>query len=453
MILRRRGSLVLAVLVLALGLQIHTPVESGTPVQHIVVVFQENHSFDNALGKLCVKATKGMIDRSPCEGTRKGTLSDGSTLTLARAADLIPSTAHNVEAQRIAINGGAMDGFDRLRGCRDRTNFACYSQFYPSQIPNLATLAEGFTIADHVFELRASPSWGGHIAIAAAGLDGFSGDNPTPSTYTSTTGPGWGCDSYRDSPWSADGATYNLEPSCIPDQGGNGPYRDSPVVYLPTLFDRLGDAGETWKIYGGGGSADTSDPSGYQWTICPTFYECLNSQLDNFVPAAQVVTDAGAGTLPSYSIVTPTVPNSQHNEVSMLAGDNWIGQVVSAIENGPQWDSTAIFVTYDDCGCFYDHVAPPKRRWGVRVPLVIVSPYAKAGYTDSGIATYSSILAYVEHTFGLSPVNTSDSKAYDFANSFDYTQRPLPPLSMVNSPVPPWEPRWIAEHPIGDDPT
>ena len=107
----------------------------------------------------------------------------------------------------------------------------------------------------------------------------------------------------------------------------------------------------------------------------------------------------------------------------MLIGDNWIGEVVSAIENGPDWYSTAIFITYDDCGCFYDHVPPPAGL-GIRVPMVIVSPYAKAGFTDHNLATNSSILAYAESVFGVEPVDEQDASAYDFREAFDYGQAP-----------------------------
>src|SRR5207244_13025247 len=113
-----------------------------------------------------------------------------------------------------------------------------------------------------------------------------------------------------------------------------------------------------------------------------TFYECLGStQRANLVPASNVITDAANGTLPAYSVVTPTSEISQHPPQSMAVGDNWIGQVVSAIQNGPNWSSTVVFITYDDCGCYYDHVNPLQyaANWGVRVPMVIVSPYAKPG--------------------------------------------------------------------------
>src|SRR5205814_2413502 len=118
-----------------------------------------------------------------------------------------------------------------------------------------------------------------------------------------------GCDSYKDAKWW-DGSKYVLEPSCIPDQNGQGPYRSSPVRYVPTIFDRLDASGLTWKIYGGVGT-----DLAYGWTICPSFYECLGSaQKNNLVDPSNVVTDAQAGSLPSLSIVTPTQPNSQHNK-------------------------------------------------------------------------------------------------------------------------------------------
>ncbi len=116
---------------------------------------------------------------------------------------------------------------------------------------------------------------------------------------------------------------------------------------------------------------------------------------------------------------------AQHNGTSMLKGDNWISDVVSNIENGPDWNSTAIFITYDDCGCFYDHVTPPPGR-GVRVPMVIVSPYAKAAFTDHTSTGLSGMLSYIEHRFDLAPLTSDDASAYDFADSFDYSQAPRP---------------------------
>jgi phospholipase C len=129
----------------------------------------------------------------------------------------------------------------------------------------------------------------------------------------------------------------------------------------------------------------------------------------------------------------PIPKNSQHNGDSMQTGDNYLGSVVSAVMNGPQWSSTAIFITYDDCGCFYDHVPPPAGL-GIRVPMVIVSPYAIAGHTDHNVASFASMLAYTEHTLGLAALGSADQNAYDYSQSFDYSQTPLAPAVLTQRP-------------------
>jgi len=129
----------------------------------------------------------------------------------------------------------------------------------------------------------------------------------------------------------------------------------------------------------------------------------------------------------------------------MITGDNWLADQVNAVMDGPDWSLTAIFLVYDDCGCFYDHVPPPAGL-GIRVPMVIISPYAKPGFTDSRVATYASVLAFVEHDFGLAPLAVDDQLAYDYAGSFDFTQRPLPPMHLQKHPVPPWIQRYVGEH-------
>jgi phospholipase C len=158
-----------------------------------------------------------------------------------------------------------------------------------------------------------------------------------------------------------------------------------------------------------------------------------------------VLSDAAAGTLPAYSIVTPTTVNSQHNGFSMSEGDNYIGQIVSAIQKSADWSSTAIFITYDDCGCFYDHVDPQvyNVQWGIRVPMVIVSPYAKEGYTDRTPTSLVGILAFTEHTFGLSPFNSTDRTSYAYKEAFCFdastgcTAAGTAPVSMRSQHVAP----------------
>jgi phospholipase C len=124
----------------------------------------------------------------------------------------------------------------------------------------------------------------------------------------------------------------------------------------------------------------------------------------------------------------------------MTACDNYIGQLVQAVENSPDWSSTAVFITFDDFGGFYDQVPPGTDpdfvQQGPRSPLIIVSPYAKAGYTDTTRTTFAGILAYTEHTFGLGALGPNDNYAYAFSNAFNYSQVPPKPARMVQRPLP-----------------
>jgi phospholipase C len=173
--------------------------------------------------------------------------------------------------------------------------------------------------------------------------------------------------------------------------------------------------------------------------ICPSFSECLNTgQKANNVASTSFVSDAQRGSLPSFSIVTPGGKDAQfseHNGFSITAGDNWLGQVASAVMNGPDWRSTVLFITWDDCGCFYDQVRPGVNPGGTpqgpRTPLVIVSPFAKPGFTDTTSSSFAGILSFTERNFGLSPLGFNDALAYPFTNALNFHQAPLRPARMI----------------------
>jgi phospholipase C len=435
-----------------------------TPIQHVVVIYQENHSFDEVLGDWCNTFTPAR-----CDGyTGTVTLYDGTQVAMWNSPDVVPSVAHQVGPQAAAIDGGKMDGWNKLSGCTANSNpsnniyaYGCLTYFTPSQVPSLTSLATKFAVSDRTFSMADSPSWGGHLYSVAASLDGFTGANPRrdPSS-TLKPGPGWGCDSNKESAWVDPSTKVKSEqPSCVPDYSlpglqYGGAYKQTQVAYIPTIMDSLDAAGLSWRLY----APPKTQPQNYGWAVCPTFAECLDGpQSSNMVLTNNVLADAQNGTLPNFSLVLPAVVNhtqvAQHNGASMMAGDNWIGQVVSAIENGPDWDSTTIFITYDDCGCFYDHVPPGKNpdgtKQGPRVPMVIVSPYVKAGYTDSTPATFASVLAYTESVLGLQPLNINDQDAYNYSNAFDYSQTPLTAVPLSQHAVPAGE-HYTADT---DDPT
>jgi phospholipase C len=412
-------------------------------IEHVVVILQENHSFDNVLGPLCIQDRHR---RRRCNAASSGKNEKGETIPLSKAADVVVGVDHSQQAQLAAIDAGKMDGWERVSGCS--TN-QCYTAYEPSQIPNLAKLAEKGAISDHFFSRDIVPSWGAHLDFFAQTLDGFVGNNPTHVAEAPAAGPGWGCDSNLNAQWY-DPTTEKLtsEPSCIPNKKGEGPWRSSPVPYVPTVADRLEEAGRTWGIYGAVVSSGKAQ-NGYIWSTCPTFAECLlGPQKEDMHEAPQFMTDAKAGTLPNFSIVTPASDaegaTSQHNGTSMLVGDNYIGKAVAAVEEGADAATTTVFIYYDDCGCFYDHVTPPAGL-GIRSPLVIVSPYAKPGYTDHETATNSSILAYMETVLHVNPVTAEDGTAYNFHNSFTsvlaaskftFRPAPVPPSSRGLNPRP-----------------
>jgi phospholipase C len=459
------------------GLAAQPASADGPRISHVVIIDQENHSFDNVLGLLCLQLGRCAGPTTLADGTPIGLgltpdRTSQITIPLPKASDIVPTAPHDVQNQATAIDNGNMDGFDLMidpvngQNCA-RPNYDCYQAFQPKQIPNLAALATNFVIADHTFQSELAASWGSHLGLVAGTLDGFYGDNPcfpspNPCGTTVPLGPGWGCDSNRDATWTSPSGQRVFVPSCVPFPDGHGTYLDSvgkksPVSWVPTLMDRLDGAGLSWKLYAGAEldkAPSGFEASGYQWAICPTFADCLEtSQKNNLALASQVIADATNGHLPAVSLVTPTLTNSQHNTVSMKKGDNWMGDVVSAIENGPNWSSTAIFITYDDCGCFYDHVAPPSGL-GIRVPMVIVSPWSRRNFTDSNTASFASLLAFIEHRFELQPLGAADANAYDFSNSFDFSHPKLSTITMVTSSVPADELLYIKAHPgPADDPT
>jgi phospholipase C len=412
-----------------------------TPIRHVVYILQENHSFDNMLGLWCHQTGR-------CDGAVTGTTSHGKLITLSRATDVVPTVDHSAAAQQRAVNGGKMNGFSEIAGCSVRDRYECYSQFDPSQIPNTIALANGFALSDRTFQNSLVPSWGSHMQTVAGTLDGFVGDIPHPGT-SGVLGPGWGCDSGFDTTWRDSNGVRRRVPACVPKPDGSGPYRPSPVPYVPTIMDRLENDGLSWKLYTGRKDDKIlGNESGWGWAICPTFAECnYGPQAFNRVDNQQILTDAGQGTLPNFSIVTPNQRESQHNGDSMAIGDDWVMNVVHAIETGPDWSSTAIFLGWDDCGCFYDHVAPPAGL-GIRVPMILISPYARPGFTDSTVASYASVLAFTEAAYGLPPLAAADADAYNYMGAFNFAQAPrTPALHVVTTVIPQSEQDYIAAHP------
>jgi phospholipase C len=435
-----------------------TIVPHPSPIQHVIFIYNENHSFDNIFGKYCAAKPVGHCDGK----TGKVTFSNGATYNTQPAQDIVPGVCHEVYCLKQVVNGGKMDGWDKLQTCGPG-QLACLQQFNPGQVGVLTWMADHGVLADRFFSEQ-NPSAGAHMFFFT-GEDtlGFTGDLPTvlPPGYTATNS--WGCDSNRQGNW-LNPATNRLELAffcnpnepALPNGGAEGP---TPVTAKPDFFTSILDpSGLSWKIYG------AAAPLGSEWLWNPLPYQAaaLNRDRAKLAPGLQLVKDARDGTLPNVAFGapfrSPAGDTSQHNTSSMNVGDNWITNVLTAAATGPEAASTAVILTYDDCGCFYDHVAPPPGL-GIRVPLLIWSPWAKKGVVDHQNAQFSSVLAFLEHNFGLpsltalNPTAQDGTVTNDLMDNFDFSQATSAVARQATAagipaprPIPAAEAKWLRAH-------
>jgi phospholipase C len=212
------------------------------------------------------------------------------------------------------------------------------------------------------------------------------------------------------------------------------PCFDPPITpFDTTLADEL-DATQTytWRYY-----APAVGTGGYIWSAYDAISHIRNGAdwgNDVISPQTNFLTDVGKGILANVTWVIPDLAESDHAGVGSKMGPSWVASVVDAVGNSQFWNSSAIFITWDDWGGFYDEVAPPLLDYdglGLRVPLIVISPYALAPKGKHRVAhtqyEFGSLLKFAEQTFGLAPLAASDSRANAFgADVFNFSQKPRP---------------------------
>jgi hypothetical protein len=227
-----------------------TTTPPATSIQHIVVLNQENHTFDNELGYWC-DANPGRCAGIPASVT----LSDGTVVTPGTTPDTVPDEGHSISAQTAAIDGGKMDGWQKISGCAATTGYSCVSGYQQAAVPNLTALANTYAIEDRAFTMANAPSWGGHLDELAATTDGFSGNNPYRAPGFTSNGPGWGCDATNmvAQMLPVNGQSPPPQPSCVPDFSlglpNGGAWEPTTAKHVPTIMDEMDTAGISWKIY------------------------------------------------------------------------------------------------------------------------------------------------------------------------------------------------------------
>ena len=421
-------------------------------IQHIVIIMQENRSFDSYFG------TYPGADGIPMQnGVPTVCVNDPRTGLCVKpyhdSQDLNHGGPHGAANAAADINGGQMNGFigqaEKGKGsCADPLNPACSGNGITDvmgyhdarEIPNYWKYAENFVLQDHIFEPDASWSLPAHLFLVSA--------------------------------WSANCTVKGDPSSCVNNIKGpvttkqadqyTADYAWTDLTYL------LYKAKVSWAYYVAPGTQPDCDDDAAScapvkqkastpgiWNPLPDFDTVQqDGQLGNIQSVNNFYTAAKNGTLPAVSWITPNGKESEHPPALVSVGQSYVTGLINAVMQSPDWNSTAIFLAWDDWGGFYDHVVPPtvdQNGYGLRVPGLVISPYAKQGYIDHQTLSFDAYLKFIEDDFlnsqRLNPktdgrpdprpdVREDASILGNLLSDFDFTQPPRPPMLLPTNPPP-----------------
>jgi phospholipase C len=465
-------------------------------IHHIVVIYLENWSFDSLYGEYdgaeglssaTAMAAPKQIDKggSPYPmlpqvepalggGGDAGALAaDGGGLVFPNAPFVLDpylgpnvitknDLVHRYYQEQMQINGGLMNNFVSISNALGMV----MGHFHTSDLP-LATIAKSYTLCDHFFHGAFGGSFLNHIWLVAAAAPTFPN---APTAVVAKLGdagtglldrdPSTGFP-INDGFVTPDGYAVNTSYSVnTPHPATTAPDQLVPNQTIPTIGDRLSDKGVDWAWYSGGWNAavlaaniaaeagvDAANASEAGMTVKDDVFQFHHQPFVYFekykdgsaAKAAHLkdetdfVAAVGAGTLPPVSFVKPVGINNEHpNYTDVITGENHVSSLITAIQASAIWKDTAIIVTYDENGGFWDHVAPPKAdKWGPgsRVPTIVISPYARKGYVDKTVYETTSILGFIQKRWTLEALPGVTSRqtagvAGDLTNAFDFSQSP-----------------------------
>ncbi len=415
-------------------------------IRHVVVIMQENRSFDHYFGTF--PGADGLPMR---DGVPAVCLPDPTARTCDRPfvdhADVNGGGPHGAPAATEAIDGGKMDGFVGVaarasgRRCRGPTDPNCgedggqgpsrvMGYHTQSDIPNYWSYAREFVLQDRMFEPVASHSLPSHLYMVSA--------------------------------WSADCANPADPMSCRGDRVRKRPGPEAPETPygwtdLTWLLNRNHvswayylDGGAMRKGVGGhGGRGGVPEI----WNVLPKFTDVhQDDQVGNVRNLDTFFASLSDGSLPAVSWIAPNSRDSEHPPWAVSVGQSYVTHLINAIMRSPEWNSTAIFLAWDDWGGFYDHVPPPgvdSMGYGIRVPALVISPYARRGFIDHQTLSFDAYLKFIEDDFmsgqridpktdgrpdGRPDVRENARILGDLTRDFDFTQPPRPPLLLDEHP-------------------
>jgi phospholipase C len=391
---------------------------SRRKIEHIVFIVKENRTFDHLFGGF-----------PGADGATWGQTCDGDRVPLRPAGDRVPEIDHGFVEGLVAINGGGMDCFDHLGGGEDLQSYLTYDR---EGIPNYWALAEHFTLADRFFSSIYGPTGVEHMWVIASQSDRFvdmerQGQYGTGEPRERCLDPAERAYSFKVLTQKQEDEAFRLEeiPAIVPLTSRYWTER-WPCSDIKILPDLLEARDISWKYYQGGHSQMKVMDGIEHVRFGPMWEKVVDNQ--EFLP------DLEKAALPQVSWLIPPDGLNDHprgGRASMCEGENWTVEILNALQESPYWDETAVVLTWDDFGGFYDHVAPPHvdlYGLGPRVPAIVISPWAKPGYIDGRTYEFSSVLRFIETVFALPSLTERDRRASDMLGAFDFLQRPVDPL-------------------------
>ena len=335
----------------------------ASAIKNIVIVLQENHTFDNYFGTY--PGADGTAGKAYCLPDSPGS---PNCVSPYHDTSLTPAdTSHNWKSAHADYDSGKMDGFVYTEG-----NTEVMGYYDGTDLGRYWKAAGEYVLCDRYFTSVMSESAPNHLFLVAGTAGGLLDDNV---------------------------------PRTLP---------------FPPVFQELDAAGVTWKVY-------TDHPS---WYESFSYVQSSPTAMRNFRKASSITADVKAGQLSQVSWVIGAPGGDEHPPADIQTGENSVADgIVNVIGASSYWPSSAIFITWDDYGGFFDHVPPPqvdKFGYGFRVPCLVISPYAKAGFIDSTVNDHTSILKFIETRFGLSPLSARDTAANSLLEAFDFSQTARP---------------------------
>ncbi len=405
------------------------PLLSDKKIQHVIVIIQENRTPDNLFHDPVLMARGADIASA-------GLTSSGATVPLTSAPLAVDyDLGHDHNSFLAMYHDGKMNGADRVNVyCNgppcERPPHAQFKYVQASDVAPYFRMAEQYTFGDRMFQTNQGPSFPAHQFL----ISGTSAPK-SYSRYFVSENTNFGLNGGCNSPsWVS---VYLIDPN------GEESTKMYPCFEHQTLTDELDEAGISWRYYAPNAISIWTAPAAIRHMCQPQMKNgqptCTGTTWSErvVIPSKKVLSDIRKGQLSAVTWITPSGPYSDHADEHSNGGPSWVASIVNTIGNSPFWSNTAIIVTWDDWGGWYDHVPPPKvindgRSWGsgyvygFRVPLIVISPYAKAAHISHVNHDFGSILNFIEQVFGLHSLGYADAHAFDnLSDCFDFSQMPL----------------------------